>query len=437
MSDCGAPLPTTCVVGAGPAGLAAARSFLAHGLPVEVFERHNAIGGLWDPTNEGTAIYESAHFISSKTMSGFPEFPMPDRFPDYPSHGQILEYLRSYAETFDLHRVITTGCGVTSADWNLGRWQVKLADGRERSFDHLICANGTQWHPEMPEYPGEFNGEMIHSVEHWSADRFRGKRVLVIGAGNSGVDIACDAATAADFAAISMRRGYHIIPKHILGQPADVFGATGPDLPPRVTQAVFGKLLRLLVGDLTRLGLAKPDHKLFETHPILNSEILHYLSHGDLVVRRDVERFDGATVHFVDGTSDEFDLIVLATGYRIEVPYLDNSHFEWHHNRPQLYLNAFHRSNPQLHAIGFAEGDGGAYTAFELTADSIAGLIRMLHSQPHRRQEWLDFVATDDSDVGGGFKRVDSPRHTNYLHLAHYQKQLAALGDRFSWAKSD
>lgn len=430
-------LPTTAVVGAGPSGLALARAFLAEGLPVEVFERHSEVGGIWDPENEGSPIYESAHYISSKTMSAYPDFPMPDHFPDYPNHEQILEYMKAFADRYGLHQVITTCCGVASAEWDGTRWELELESGEHRTFDHLVCANGTQWDPAMPDIPGNFAGKLMHSIEHWSAEAFRGKRVLVIGAGNSGVDIACDAAQTSTQAVLSMRRGYHIVPKHIFGQPADVFAGTGPELPARMSQFIFGKLLRLLHGDPTRLGLPEPDHRLFETHPIVNTEILHFLSHGDLSIAPDVARFDGSTVHFSDGTSDDFDIVVCATGYRTSVPYLDESHFEWRHERPQLYLHAFHRTNPHLHALGFTEGDGGACTVFDNTAVAIASLVRMQHERPERTAEWLELARTDTVEFRGGVKHIDTPRHANYLHVKDYLKHLAKLSGRFDWTATD
>ncbi len=122
-----------------------------------------------------------------------------------------------------------------------------------------------------------------------------------------------------------MRRGYHFIPKHLFGIPSDEFAASGPHLPMWLEQRVFGLMLRLLNGKTTRYGLPKPDHKLFETHPIMNTQLLHHLSHGDIHARPDVQRFDGTTVHFVDGTSEDVDLVLCATGYRWNIPYVDPS----------------------------------------------------------------------------------------------------------------
>ena len=144
---------------------------------------------------------------------------------------------------------------------------------------------------------------------------------MVVGAGNSGCDIACDAGRNADAAYISVRRGYWFIPKHVFGKPADVFAEEGPTLPMWLEQFAFGKMLRLLNGDMTRLGLPKPDHKLFETHPILNTQLLHYLQHGDVIAKPGIETTEGNTVTFTDGTTVDVDLIMLATGYVHKVPF--------------------------------------------------------------------------------------------------------------------
>ncbi|MEZ5219561.1 MAG: NAD(P)/FAD-dependent oxidoreductase [Ilumatobacteraceae bacterium] len=242
-----------CVVGGGPGGLALTRALLAHGIEFDVFERHHDVGGLWDQSNPGSPVYDSAHFISSKTQSHYHDFPMPDEYPDYPSHRQILQYMHAFADEYGLREHITFGVGVDHARRREGGWLVTLTNGEEREYGELICATGTNWHAAMPEYPGTFTGEIRHSNTYRSPREFDGKRVLVIGAGNSGVDIACDAATSADRAVISMRRGYHFIPKHLFGIPADQFAATGPHLPMWLEQRAFGVMLRLLTGNLTRL----------------------------------------------------------------------------------------------------------------------------------------------------------------------------------------
>lgn len=434
MSDIG----RVCVVGGGPAGLSLARTFLRHGIPFDVYERHSDVGGLWDRTNPGSPIYDSAHFISSKTQSHYHDFPMPDDYPDYPSNRQIHTYMQSFADAYGLRDHIRFSTSVEKADMQAnGSWRVTLSTGETKSYGSLICANGTNWHPAMPDYPGEFTGEMRHAVTFSSMDEFRGKRVLIIGAGNSGCDIACDAAKGADAAFISLRRGYHFLPKHLFGLPADVVAHDGPHLPMWLTQRIFGVILRILNGDLTRLGLQKPDHRLFETHPILNTQLLHYLGHGDIKAKPDVARFEGKTVHFKDGTSEEIDLVICATGYTWKVPYVDPSLFTWKEGRPDLYMNLFSREHPTLYSLGFMETNGGAYKLFDEMADLVARTILARAKGGKEVDSVNRLIANDRPDLSGGIKFVGSSRHATYVEIDAYRKQMKRIRKRLGWNDLD
>ena len=211
-----------CIVGGGPAGMAMARALLRQGVSFEVFERHDDVGGLWDPENPGTPVYQSAHFISSKTQSHYFDFPMPDDYPDYPSNRQILDYHRAFVDAHGLRDHVTLGVEVELAEPIASGWRVHLSTGETREYGHLVAANGTNWHAVMPEFEGQFDGEIRHAQTYYSPDEFKGRRVLIVGGGNSACDIACDAARTAEAAFISMRRGYHFIPKWIFAMPADV-----------------------------------------------------------------------------------------------------------------------------------------------------------------------------------------------------------------------
>lgn len=423
-----------CVVGGGPAGLSLARTFLRHGIPFDVYERHSDVGGLWDQTNPGSPVYDSAHFISSKTQSHYHDFPMPEDYPDYPSNRQIHRYMQSFADAYGLREHIRFNVSVEKAEMRADQsWLVTLSTGETKTYAAFVCANGTNWHPVMPDYPGTFTGEMRHAVSFRSADEFKGKRVLVIGAGNSGCDIACDAAKAADAAFISMRRGYHFLPKHIFGKPVDVFAHEGPKLPMWLTQRIFGIILRVLHGDLTRLGLQKPDHRLFETHPILNTQLLHYLAHGDIKAKPDIARFEEKTVHFTDGTSEEVDLVLCATGYTWKVPYVDPALFTWKNGRPDLYMNLFSRQHPTLYALGFMETNGGAYKLFDEMADLITRTI-LTRAKGGREGEKINrLISTDRPDLSGGINFVGSARHATYVEIDAYRKQMNRVRKRFGW----
>ena len=422
-----------CVVGAGPAGLSLARAFLRHGVPFDAFERHRDVGGLWDQSNAGSPVYDSAHFISSRTQSHFHDFPMPADYPDYPSHRQVLTYMRSFADAYGLRHHIRFDTGVKSAVPDGTGWSVTLSTGEVRSYASVVCANGTNWHPRMPTYPGVFAGEMRHTQTYRSPEELRGKRVLIIGAGNSGADIACDAARHASRAFLSVRRGYHFIPKHIFGKPADVFAEESPPMPMWLRQRVFGVLLRLLNGDLRRLGLPRPDHRIFESHPILNTQVLHHLSHGDIQAMPDVERFAGKTVHFKNGAAEEIDLVLCATGYDWGIPFVGDEQFRWKGHRPELVLALFNPENPNLYVMGFLETNHGAYRFFDDMADLLARAISARAAGGSDAQAVNELVATERGDLGGGIQFVETERHATYVDADTYRKRLRQVRRRLGW----
>ncbi|MCP2245961.1 flavin-containing monooxygenase [Lentzea aerocolonigenes] len=416
----------TCVIGAGPAGLAVARALADRGLPYTHVERHTAVGGIWDIDNPGGPMYSSAHFISSKTRSAFGGWPMPDHFPDYPSHRQVLSYLRSFAAAYGLTERIEFGVEIRDVEKNAdGTWTVTRADGSSTVHAQVVVCTGSQWHPNIPELPGHFTGEVRHTMGYRDAAELRGKRVLVVGAGNSGCDIACDAARTADHAVISMRRGYWFIPKHLFGRPVDTLSDTGPHLPKWLEQKVFGALLRMFDGDPARLGLPAPDHRLFETHPVVNSMLIHHLRHGDITAKPGIAHTDGKTVVFTDGTWDEFDLVLLATGYRHAVPVAQRYFGDEQH--PDLYLSVFSREHRGLCGVGFIETNSGAYQLFDLQAQLIASYVR---SGPER---FTRMIREDRPDLSGGLKFVDSPRHTGYVDSGAYLKHVTKLAREMGW----
>lgn len=425
-----------CIVGAGPGGLAIARAFKNLGIEFDVFERHSEVGGVWDLENPGTPMYASAHFISSKTHSYFSDFPMPDHYPDYPSNRQIFDYMKSFAETYDLYPHITFNTEVTETAFADDTWSVLLSDSETRKYRWMICVSGTTWHPKMPAWAAQaeaFDGEVRHANSFRHMDEFRDKKVLVVGAGNSGCDIACDAAVAGDAAFISVRRGYHFVPKHIMGKPADVFGDEGPHMPMWLAQRVFGGLLRVLNGDITRLGLPKPDHRIFESHPIVNSQLLHYLGHGDLTAKGDVDRLDGKHVVFKDGSCEEVDVVLCATGYEWKVPYVAPAAFSWKGDRPDNYLHMFSRTNPQLFALGFTETNGGIYKLFDGMADLIAHTICAQRDDPAEWSKLSTRIQQHTPDLTGGVKYVESDRHATYANIDALKREFKALRKHMRW----
>ena len=410
-----------CIVGAGPAGLVMARALRAEGVPFDLYERHPDVGGIWDLDHAGSPMYETAHFISSKWCSYFVGFPFPDDYPDYPSNRQILDYIRAFARAFDLYRDITFNTEVKRAHFVDGQWRVELSDGRVLDYAGLIAAPGVAWHARSPEYKGmdRFKGEIRHSVSYRGPAELAGRDVLVVGAGNSGVDIACDAARVARKAYLSLRRGYRFVPKHIFGVPTDVL-INGMADPPRGVPITLDPnvMLDRLNGDLTRLGLPKPDHDALASHPIMNTQVLHCLAHGDLVAKPDVAEFGARTVVFKDGTEAEVDLVLFATGYDYKLPFLDEEIFEWKDGRPQLYLNLIHRKLPGLYVLGFAEFADGAYRRFEEMAQMI---LADMHARElgHKRDRLDHLRESHFPDLRGGKAYVELPAPRQLRRQGH------------------
>jgi cation diffusion facilitator CzcD-associated flavoprotein CzcO len=358
---------------------------------------------------------------------------MPENLADYPHHTQILGYLRDFADAFDLRRHVVFNAEVARIEPLGGRWKVTLQDGRTAWHRGVICANGVTWLAATPEWPGSFAGELRHSVTYRGPAEFEGKRVLIVGLGNSGADIACDAARHAVSASVSVRRGYHFLPKHVYGWPIDVHFRR-PDLLPAAVQALDLRAgVFAITGDTTRFGMPKPDHEFGQSHPLLNTQLLHHLGHGDIDIRPDIDHLDGPHVVFKDGSRLEVDLILAATGYRVQAPYLDDMLFEMKGLRAMQYLNVFNRSHHELFTLGFAEVAAGIYPLIDQMAHLLAQHLNDRLRRPQAAREFEAWKQQDDFDPRGGKRFVESDRHANYVDLVSYMAHAAALCVRFGW----
>jgi cation diffusion facilitator CzcD-associated flavoprotein CzcO len=434
----------TLIIGAGPGGLSAAAAMKVRDVRFDIVDAGRQVGGIWDIGRLQTPMYESAHFISSKTLSGFPGFPMPEAYPDYPRHDQILRYVQSFAAHHDLQADTQLQTRVLRAQPEAegSAWRVTLSDGTLRRYGALCVATGTTWHPAVPDFSGKFEGEIYHSFHYREPEEFRGKRVLIVGGGNSGCDIACDAARTAKRAFISLRRGYHFVPKYVFGKPADVFAHAGPQLPGWLEERVFGLLMRrVLVGDLTRYGLQAPDHRILQSHPIMNTQILHYLGHGDLEARPDIREMKPHSVVFTDGSEAEVDLVLLATGFERVFPFFqpdDGAHTREEErigaSPAELYLDVFHRTRETLFFMGLFETDGAAYGLFGLQADLIAGYLADRSATGKGARRLDEFRATHHPDLFGGRSYLPTRRHQHYVKADVYEKMLTGLRKRLGWS---
>jgi len=308
---------TTLVIGAGPAGLAAVRSLKQADLPVKCVEKNADVGGQWLYGAEPSAVYASTHLISSKRTTAYADFPMPEDWPAYPGHERISEYFKSFAKHFDLYPSIRFNTGVRTIEQRDGSWLATFNDGTTDDYESVIFANGHLSDPLMPKIPGDFSGKLMHAKDYKTADIFEGKRVLVVGMGNTGCDIVVDAIHRAKQVLWSVRGGNHFVPKFLAGKPADE-GNHKPKrfiIPKRLRSMLHEPILRFLVGPPERFGLPKPEHRLYDKTPIVNSLVLQHLGQGDVTLRKPIKEFRDDTVVFIDGQEDQVDLVLLATGY--------------------------------------------------------------------------------------------------------------------------
>ena len=419
-----------CVIGAGAAGLAAARHLSSAGIPFEVVERERDVGGIWDASLPHSPVYRSTHLISSKPLTQFPDYPMPREYPDYPGHAQALDYLRNYAKAFGLYEFIRFGREVELAERVEGQgWKVGFRDGESRSYAGLVVASGIHWSPNLPEVAGSFEGEWIHSCRYKTPDLLRGKRVLVVGAGNSGCDIAVEAGQHATRTFLSVRRGYHYIPKYAFGRPIDQVGEVGLALrlPLFLRRSLDQLLLKALVGSPERFGLPRPDHRLLESHPIVNGQILQALGQGDILPKPDVRELRGREVVFADGTVEPIDLIVWATGYRTVFPFLGPAELDTTDSPPDFYLHLFHPVRDDLFVVGMLQPDSGVWPLMHLQAKAVASYIRAAQSQVPGLRKVRALKQGPRPDLGGGIHYLRSDRHRLEVEHFSYGRRLRKL----------
>lgn len=428
-----------CVVGAGPSGLTALKNFRDRGLAVDGLERESDVGGVWNYGSGAGGVYASTYMISSKRQTQFLDFPMPDTFPPYPSHRQALEYLRSYASHHGLQESLQFGAEVTSIVADAGQWLVALkGETKPRRYRGVVIANGHHHVPLLPTIRGEFTGATIHSHEYRTPDILRGKRVLVIGAGNSGCDIAVEGAQHAAATFLSVRRGYHFLPKFLLGVPVDSADAWLHSwwIPLWLRRWLTRWLVGIASGSPEKYGLPAPDHQLFETHPIVNSQLLYYLGHGAIGVRPEVQEFRGQKVVFTDGREEAIDLVVYATGYQIRFPFLAEQELDWAEGRPDLFLHAFSRRHDNLFVAGMIQPNGGLWQLADWQGRLMAAFAESQEKHPVNA-DWFRRVKKDSRpDISGGISYVASPRHWLEVEYFAYRDLLQNLVRGFPAAET-
>ena len=374
----------TAVIGAGPCGITAAKNLIQQGITdFIVFEQNATLGGNWffDEANKHSSVYETTHIISSIWLSEFEDFPMPKSYPPYPSHTQLLAYFNNYADHFGVRNYIRFNTHVETITQQADkRWKIVFTDQNgphEDVFDYLLVANGHHWDPVIPQYPGHFNGDILHAHQYKKAEPFKNQRVLVVGGGNSACDISVEISRISPKTCISVRRGQHIFPKFIFGKPIDFAFAKMKWMPKYVRQLMAMFLIRMLQGRYEKFQLKKPVVKPLQVHPTINSELLYFISHGKILPRDGIERFEDDTVYFTDGKKEVFDTIIFATGYKVSFPFFEKDFIDYSTlTTIPLYRKMFHPDIDNLYFIGLFQPQGCIWPLADYQSKIIAGIIK-------------------------------------------------------------
>src|SRR5215207_2285159 len=412
-----ASLPSVCVIGAGSSGIAAVKALQANGFPFDCFEASDRVGGNWAFKNRNglSAASRSLHINTSRERTEFADFPMPASYPDFPHHSHIAEYFDAYVDHFGVRDRITFETRVERAELRPdGGWDVTTDRHGARAYDALFVANGHHWDPQWPEpaFPGHerFAGVQMHAHDYLGDDPalFRDKRVVVLGMGNSAMDIAVESSFQASATYLAARRGAWVIPKYLFGRPLDTISPS-PRVPLPVRQRLQRAALKLMVGDMERYGLPKPDHKLGEAHPTVSDDILSRIAHGEVVPKPNIAELTERSVRFVDGTEVEADVVIYCTGYKVTFPFFDPGLISAPGNDLPLFRRTFHPDIPSVFFLGLLQPLGAIMPIAEVQSawlcDHLAGRYRL----PPAAELWADIEA----ERAAMFKRyVRSKRHT-------------------------
>ena len=430
-----------CIIGAGSSGITVAQVMHARGIPFDCFEIGSEVGGNWryDNDNRMSSAYRSLHINTSRQLMEYRAYPMPDDLPDYPSHWQIAAYFDAFVDHFGFRDKITFRTEVVKVvpvpAAEGGGYDVTLRSRDEagtpsepevRRYENVVVANGHHWDPRWPEpsFPGAetFPGDQLHAHYYKTPEILAGKRVLVLGIGNSACDIAVESSRTADETFLAMRRGAHIVPKFVFGVPTDHLTdsplARGPL---KVQQLAMAALLRVAQGRVTDYGLPKPDHAVLHAHPTVSDDLLTRLGHGDITVKPNIDRFEGSKVFFEDGSAAEVDTVVYCTGYKVTFPFFDDTVVTAADNHVDLYRRVVDPEHPGLYFVGLIQPLGAIMPLAEAQAEWVGDLVAGEGALPSY-DEMRAQIARYDEELRRRY--VASKRHTIQVDFHKYRAEI-------------
>ncbi|GAB3649990.1 flavin-containing monooxygenase [Glycomyces tarimensis] len=423
-----------CVIGAGASGLIAVKNLRENGFEVDCYERDTVLGGLWNPENQHSPLYPNTHLVTSRAHTEIPDYPMPDHWPDYPSAAQMLQYLKGYAAHFGLAEHIWYGSEISHVEPVEGsRFEVVVrpaagSAARRLRYGAVIVATGHHWAPNLPAYPGQdqFSGTVLHSSQLKDGSRLRGKTVLVVGGGNSGIDIACESAVNAARCVHSVRRGYWYLPKYLDGEPADYALARLHNRPRWLRGFLTDRLLKGHRKLSARMGMEAPDHRHTDEEPVRNGRYLEHVGDGSIERRPEIASFEGNEVVFTDGETMRPDVVVLATGYRPEIGCVPSKLLgvggESEH--PKLLARMFSPKVETLAVAGLVEPGVGVLPIVHWQTHAISHWLTIRKGDPERAANFRQQVVSESDQYTVDSNGI-SPRHRLAVDAEEY---LAGLG---------
>lgn len=422
-------MPTTtpnrvCIIGAGSSGIASCKVLQEHGIPFDCFEASDRVGGNWayDNPNQMSSAYKSLFINTSKPRMQYSDYPMPDSYPVFPHHSQIFAYFNDYVDHFQFRRCIQFNTLVTQAmPLAGGGWEVTLQDGTTKRYRALLVANGHHWDARWPDppFPGHFDGTVIHSHYYREPDAYKDRRVLVLGFGNSAMDIAVETSRVSAMTYLAVRRGFHVIPKYLFGRPLDQ--PVNIPVPFEWQRRIYGVLVGLQIGKPAAYGLPEPDHGILQAHPTVSSDILTRIVHGRVKVKPNIRQLDGDGVIFADGSREPIDDIIYCTGYKVTFPFFDASIIEARENELPLFRRVFHPQYRDLFFIGLLQPLGAIMPLAEWQSIWVSKYLLGKYALPPLAELLADIKREREQMR----KRYgNSPRHTMQVDYEPYVKAL-------------
>lgn len=430
---------SVCIIGAGSSGISAAKVLHQKGIAFDCFEKGSAIGGNWRYNNDNgmSSAYRSLHINTNRMVMAYSDFPMPAEYAMFPHHSQIIQYFDSYVQHFGIADKITFNTAVTDVRRNDGGgYRVTTGHGQERTYAHVIVSNGHHWNPRYPEpaFPGQFAGETMHSHEYKVPEQIQGKDILIVGMGNSAVDIACEAArqSTGNKVVISSRSGAYVLPNWLMGMPFDSLASPlTAKLPMNWQRLLLKTSLLLARGRQEAYGVPVPKRPLLSEHPTISQDLLTISGRGLVQFKPNVQLFDGHTVTFTDGTRQPFDMVIYATGYKVTFPFFAPDFIDVEaDNNLQLYRRVMHPDLPGLYFQGLLQPLGAIMPLAETQAHWIARLIAGECRLPDRNT----MLAVIAQDAGQNARRYNrSARHTLQVDFHPYRQSIEREIKRYAY----